>query len=172
MELEHLRFPVGRMSIPATYTADDLQGWITDIIALPRLMREAVQNCTIAELETPYRPDGWTLRQVVHHTADSHTQAYTRFKLALTEDNPTIKPYEEQLWAELPDSKMEIEISLRLLEALHARWAMILRGMSAADFERTYFHPGMQQSFSLGQVAYMYSWHSRHHTAHIKLVKK
>jgi hypothetical protein len=171
MELDKRRYPIGTMDVPDTYTASDLEGWLKDIIALPRLMREAVQNCTITELETPYRPDGWTVRQVVHHTADSHMNAYIRFKLALTEDNPTIKPYEEHLWAELPDSKMEVEISLRLLEGIHARWATILRGMTDSDFQRTYVHPASQRTFTLWQVAYMYSWHSRHHVGHVKLVK-
>ncbi len=165
--LEELRYPIGKMPNPATFTQEEVQSWITDIEKLPKQIRDAVQNLTPAQIDTRYRPEGWTIRQVVHHVADSHINAYMRLKLALTEENPTIKPYEEQFWAELPDSKMDIEISLTLIENLHARFVCILRGMSWADFSRTFYHPGLKSNVQLGAMAAMYSWHGRHHTAHI-----
>lgn len=169
--LELLRYPIGKMPNPATFTQEEVQSWIVDIEKLPQQLRDAVQNMTVAQLDTPYRPEGWTVRQVVHHVADSHINAMIRLKLALTEDNPTIKPYEEQLWAELPDTKMDIEISLALIENLHLRFVKILRGMAWADFRRTFYHPGLAESVTLGALASMYSWHGRHHTAHIKNMK-
>jgi DinB superfamily len=112
-------------------------------------LRTAVQNLTPQQLDTPYRPEGWTVRQVVHHVSDSHINAFTRLKLALTEENPTIRPYEEQFWAELADSKMEIEPSLRIIENVHQKMVKILRGLSAAEFERTFFHPGSKKTFKI-----------------------
>ena len=165
--LEQLRYPIGRMPNPTTFSQEEVHSWIADIEKLPKQLRDAVQNLTPAQLDTPYRPEGWTVRQVVHHIADSHINAFMRLKLALTEENPTVKPYEEQLWAELPDSKMDIDISLALIENLHLRFVCILRGMSWADFSRTFHHPGLGQNVKLGALANMYSWHGRHHTAHI-----
>jgi hypothetical protein len=165
--LEELRYPIGRMPHPQKFTQKQVQTWISDIEKLPKQMRDAVQNLTVEQLDTPYRPEGWTVRQVVHHVADSHMNAITRLKLALTEDNPTIKPYEEQFWAELSDYTMPIEVSLVLIENIHARMLAILRGMSWADFSRTFFHPGSGQTVSLGALVNMYSWHGLHHTAHI-----
>ena len=169
--LEQLRYPIGRMPNPAAFTQEEVHSWIANIEKLPAQLRDAVQNLTPIQLDTPYRPEGWTIRQVVHHVADSHINAFMRLKLALTEENPTIKPYEEQFWAELPDTKMDIEVSLMLIENLHARMVCILRGMSWADFSRTFYHPGLAQSVKLGALASMYSWHGRHHTAHILGVK-
>jgi hypothetical protein len=169
--LEHLRYPIGKMPNPTTFSQEEIQSWIADIEQLPKQLRDAVQNLTPAQLDTPYRPKGWTIRQVVHHVADSHINAIIRLKLALTEENPTIKPYEEQLWAELPDSKMDIDISLAIVENLHLRFVCILRGMSSADFNRTFYHPGLAQNVQLGALVNMYSWHGRHHTAHILGVK-
>ncbi len=169
--LEHLRYPIGRMPNPTSFTQEEVYNWINDIEKQPKQLREAVQNMLPEQLDTSYRPEGWTVRQVVHHIADSHINALVRLKLALTENNPTIKPYEEQLWAELPDTKMDIEISLLLIENLHLRFVQILRGMSEADFNRTFYHPGLGQSVRLGALASMYSWHGRHHTAHIIGVK-
>jgi hypothetical protein len=165
--LEELQYPIGKMPIPTTFSQEEVQSWIADIEKLPTQLRDAVQNLSPAQLDTRYRPEGWTIRQVVHHVADSHINAMIRLKLALTEDNPTVKPYEEQLWAELPDSKMPIEISLAIVENVHLRFVCILRGMSFADFNRTFFHPGLKQNVKLGALASMYSWHGRHHTAHI-----
>lgn len=166
-----LRYPIGKMPNPVTFIQEEVQSWIADIEKLPQQLRDAVQNLTPEQIDTAYRPKGWTVRQVVHHVADSHMNAIIRLKLALTEDNPTIKPYEEQLWAELPDTKMDIEISLALIENLHLRFVQILRDMPWADFKRTFYHPGLAQSVPLGALVSMYSWHGRHHTAHIIGVK-
>lgn len=165
--LEQLRYPIGKMPNPQTFTQEEVQTWISDIEKLPKQLRDAVQNLTPEQLDTPYRPEGWTVRQVVHHVADSHINAICRLKLALTEENPTVKPYEEQLWAELPDYKLGIEVSLVLIDSLHARFVSILRGLSWADFSRTFFHPGLGQAVKIGALANMYSWHGQHHTAHI-----
>jgi hypothetical protein len=135
------------------------------------LLREAVRNFSPIQLATPYREGGWTARQVIHHVADSHVNAYIRFKLALTEENPTIRPYFEERWATLEDSKLPIEISLHIIEGIHLRWACLLRGMSTQDFVRTYIHPEHNKMFSLSAALGMYAWHGRHHTAHIKMIK-
>jgi uncharacterized damage-inducible protein DinB len=166
--MENLSYPIGRYEAPQMIDETHISTWIEDIANLPAKLRHTVQNLTPEQLDTPYRPGGWTVRQLVHHVADSHANAYIRFKLALTEDNPTIKPYLEAQWAELPDSAMEIELSLRLLESLHARWATILRSMTPPQFERTFFHPQHELSMPLYYALGMYSWHSRHHTAHVE----
>lgn len=161
-----LRYPVGRFS----YTPGDRRGrdeWIGTIAALPERLRAAVAGMNDARLDTPYRPGGWTVRQVVHHVPDSHMNAYVRFKLALTEDGPRIKPYDEAKWAELPDGRSgSITPSLAILDGLHARWTTLLRAMSDADFARTLEHPehGM---LTLDRMLALYAWHSRHHVAHI-----
>ena len=165
--LEQLKYPIGKMPNPATFIKEEVENWISDIEKLPKQLRDAVQNLTLEQLDTPYRPEGWTVRQVVHHVADSHLNALMRLKLALTEENPTIRPYEEQLWAELTDYKMGVEVSLVLVESLHARFVSLLRGMSWTDFSRTFFHPGSKLTVQLGALANMYSWHGQHHVAHI-----
>src|SRR6476620_9464894 len=141
---------------------------IARIAAAPEHLRTAVAGLDDAQLDTPYRPGGWTVRQVVHHVPDSHLNAYTRIKLALTEDEPTIKPYEEARWAELPDARTgPIEISLALLEALHRRWVLLLRELQPADFTRQFRHPEHGRAMSLDEVLALYAWHGRHHVAHI-----
>lgn len=162
------RYPVGRYTVPdEPPTPADRARWIDEVAALPAAFRAAVAGLTDAQLDTPYRDGGWTVRQVAHHLPDSHVNAYVRFKLALTEDAPTIKPYEESRWAELADSRLPIAPSLALLEALHTRWVAVLRAMSDADFARTYVHPEHGRTFTLGGVLGMYAWHGRHHTAHV-----
>jgi hypothetical protein len=170
--LQALRYPIGEMPTPLVFSDLDIQNWIADIEKLPAQLRTAVQNLTSKQLDIPYRPDGWTVRQVVHHISDSHINAFVRLKLALTEDNPTIRPYEEQFWAELPDSKMDIEVSLIIIEHLHQKMVTILRGPSGIDFERTFFHPGSKKTFKIGTLAAMYSWHGLHHLAHIQNLAK
>jgi hypothetical protein len=165
--LDALRYPIGEMPTPAVFTDEDVKNWIADIEKLPAQLRTAVQNRTLVQLDTPYRPDGWTVRQVVHHISDSHINAFVRLKLALTEDNPTIKPYEEQFWAELSDSKLPIDVSLAIIENVHLKMVDILRGLSAADLARTFFHPGSKKTFKIGALAAMYAWHGQHHLAHI-----
>ena len=165
--MEDLRYPVGKHQRPETLNAAQRQAAIETIAAAPRAMREAVRGLDDAQLDTPYRPEGWTVRQVVHHVPDSHMNAYTRTKLALTETAPTIKPYDESAWATLEDSRSTpIETSLTLLEMLHDRWVRILRSMNAADFARTLNHPE-NGVMSLDQLLALYDWHGRHHVAHI-----
>lgn len=161
------RYPVGRYQRRDELTAAERAQCLDEIAAVPRQMREAVQGLTAAQLETPYRQGGWTLRQVVHHVPDSHLNSYVRFKLALTEDAPTIRPYDEALWAALPDSvDTPIETSLTLLESLHDRWMRLLRAMSPDDFRRTLVHPE-HGSMTLDTMLGLYAWHGRHHVAHI-----
>jgi hypothetical protein len=171
--VDNLRYPVGKYAAPAAITDADRQGWIDELARAPGALRAAVAGLTPAQLDTPYRPEGWTVRQVVHHVPDSHLNAYTRFKLALTEDEPTIKPYEEARWAELSDSRTTpIEVSLTLLETLHGRWVALLRGMSDADFRRRYRHPEHGRPLTLEETLGMYAWHSRHHVAHITSLRQ
>jgi hypothetical protein len=134
---------------------------------LPERLRAAVSGLNDPQLDTPYRPEGWTLRQVVHHVADSHANCYIRFKLALTEDWPTIKPYDEVAWANLSDSRrLPVEVSLAMLEALHGRWVGLLEAMTEEDFDKGYVHPEQGRQ-NLAKVLALYDWHSRHHTSHI-----
>jgi uncharacterized damage-inducible protein DinB len=165
--MEDLRFPVGRFERPSSLTSDQRRLAIDTIAAAPARLRDAVRGLDDRQFDTPYRPDGWTVRQVVHHVPDSHANAFIRFKLALTEDTPTIKPYDESAWATLADARTTpIETSLTLLDALHDRWVRILEAMSPDDFKRTLMHPenGMM---TLDQLLAMYEWHSKHHVAHI-----
>jgi len=162
-----LSFPTGKFKRPARLDPDARAKAIDTIAATPARLREAVRGLSDEQLETPYRPGGWTVRQVIHHVPDSHLNAYCRFKLALTEDEPTIKPYDEAMWATLPDVKaVPIETSLALLDAIHERWVAILRGMKASDFDRTLIHPESGRQ-SLDQVLALYAWHGPHHTAHV-----
>lgn len=162
-----LRYPIGRFDHIGAVERGDRDRWIEDIAALPEAMRSAVTGVPADVLDTPYRPGGWTLRQVAHHVPDSHLNAYVRFKWALTEDAPTIKPYDEVRWAELADiDTTPIRTSLDLLDALHARWTTLLWHLTEADWARTFDHPesGIQR---LDVVVGSYAWHGRHHLAHI-----
>ena len=165
------RYPIG----PFTHhpgSAADHAAWIDDIAALPARLREAVAGLDEAQLDTPYRPGGWTVRQVVHHLADSHINSYVRFRLALTESNPTIKPYEERVWAALPDARSaDVAVSLTLLDALHARWVQLLRSLHEPDFAKTIHHPEAG-TLDLDCLTAMYAWHSRHHVAHVTELRK
>jgi hypothetical protein len=166
------RYPIGKFTFDGAVDAKQCKQWINEIATQPSRLREAVAGLSDAQLETPYRDGGWTVRQVVHHVPDSHINAYIRFKLSLTENNPTIKPYLEDKWAELPDSKLPVEISLRLLETVHERWVVILNHMTETDFGKTYFHPESQKTFVLGRVVGLYAWHGNHHIAHVTELKK
>ena len=168
-----LRFPVGRYDPPERITAEHRRAWIADIAAAPAAFRAAVAGLDNAQLDTPYRPDGWTVRQVVHHVPDSHMNSYVRFRLALTEDNPVAKPYDEALWAELPDAKsMPVDVSLQLLECLHGRWVMLLEAMTPEQYARTFVHPGLKRTMTLEWNLGLYAWHSRHHAAHITSLRQ
>jgi len=161
------RYPIGKFERRDQLTSEERRAMIEQIATAPLLMREAATGLTPAQLDTPYREGGWTLRQVVHHVPDSHVNAYCRFKLALTEDTPTIRPYDETRWAALADSHdTPVKTSLTMLEALHYRWVCLLRSMKPDDFQRKLNHPesGMM---TVDNLLAMYAWHGRHHTAHI-----
>ena len=160
------RYPIGRHEAVSTLTPAQRSDCIAQIAAAPELLRRAVQGLDDRQLDTPYRDGGWSVRQVVHHVPDSHVNAYVRCKLALTEDQPTIRPYRQGPWAETPDTRAPAEVSLALLDALHRRWVLLLEGMGPADFARTLNHPE-SGIMTLDGVVAMYSWHGRHHTAHI-----
>jgi uncharacterized damage-inducible protein DinB len=165
--MSDLQYPIGEFQWSGTASDDDRRRAIAAIAAAPAQLRAAVAGLTSKQLDTPYRPDGWTIRQVVHHVPDSHMNAYVRFKLALTEEQPTIKPYQEARWAELADTKATpVETSLALLESLHERWVMLLRSMSAEDFARTLNHPETGVG-TLDRTLALYAWHGAHHTAHV-----
>ena len=165
--MEDLRYPIGKFE-PRLFTDSQLEEWILDINYLPNLLENAVLNLDEHQLETPYRPDGWTAKQVVHHVADSHMNAYIRFKLGLTEINPAIKPYDEAAWALLSDTKnLPINLSVTLLFALHTRWVEVLKHISKAEWERTVYHPEQKKEITLWNLLGLYSWHGRHHTMHI-----
>lgn len=170
---QDLRYPIGQYKAPEVITDDIIRSSIIAIQQLPALLREALRGLSTSQLDTPYREGGWTVRQVVHHLADSHMNCYIRFKLALTEDNPVIKPYEEQLWAEHTDARTApAEISLQLLEALHQRWVLLLKSLGKAELARTFVHPQQNRQLRLEEVIPHYAWHSRHHLAHITALKK
>ena len=171
--MEDLRYPVGPDPTVHSVTLAERQGWVAEIAACPANLRAAVYGLDKHQLATPYRPDGWTVWQLVHHVADSHMNALVRFKLALTENHPTIKPYDEVAWAKLPDTeRTPIEVSLALTETLHARWVNLMEAMSDADWQRTYHHPEGRRDFRLEQVVSSYAWHCRHHTAHITALRQ
>jgi|SRR3974377_291847 len=168
-----LRYPIGPHAAPTNVRRADLDAWITELQALPRNLRNAVEGMSDEELDTPYRAGGWTARQVAHHIADGHMSAYTRFRLALTEETPTVKPFDETLWAELVDAKTgPIEPSLALVDGLHQRWVMLLRSLSDVDFKRRYRHPDRGELIPLEETLSYFAWHSRHHVAQILSVRK
>ena len=165
-DLDDLRYPVGRFSPPDSTLPGIRAAQIETLRMLPGVLRLAVSGLNDLQLDTPYREGGWTVRQVVHHVPDSHAMCYTRFKLALTEDWPTIKPYDEAAWANLADSRLPIEVSLAMLEAVHERWVALLESMTEEDFQKGFTHPE-RGSQKLATTLALYDWHSRHHTAHI-----
>lgn len=165
-----IRYPTGPMPTPFTLTPQERAEAVAAIRALPAELRAAVADLGESRLDTPYREGGWTARQVVHHLADSHINAYARLKLTLTEINPTIKPYEQNLWADLPDSRLPVEVSLSLLDSLHARIVAVLEGVTEADWARQWTHPAQGRTYTLDTLAAMYAWHGRHHIAHLKLI--
>jgi hypothetical protein len=167
-----IRYPTGRFARPEHVTDAQRAQAVDTLAATPAKLRDAVQGLTEQQLDTPYRPEGWTVRQVVHHLPDSHLNAYIRFKLALTEDNPTIKPYAEALWAQLPDSRTTpVETSLTMMDALHDRWLHVLAAMQPADFARTVVHPE-NGPMSLELMLQLYAWHGMHHVAHITELRR
>ena len=167
-----LRYPIGRYEA-RPFSTPQKEEWLNDIKFLPQLLENAVVNLDEAQLKTPYRDGGWTVHQLVHHVADSHMNAYCRFKLGLTEDKPTIRPYNQEAWAQLSDSaKIPINISLTLLYALHTRWYSLLSDLELKDWERTVFHPEHQKELTLWFLLGMYAWHGKHHVAHITSLRE
>ena len=165
--MEDLRYPIGRFTFPEEVTPGERQAWIAQIAEAPGKLRAAVAGLGADQLDTPYRPGGWSVRQVIHHLPDSHINSYVRFKLALTEDTPVIKPYDEARWAELPDAATTpVEASLALLDSLHQRWVRLLESMTDSDFQRSFRHPELGL-VRLDRNVALYAWHGRHHVAHI-----
>jgi uncharacterized damage-inducible protein DinB len=166
------RYPIGKYVADETGDAAMLARWIDEVAAAPAGLRAAVDGLGAAELDTPYRDGGWTLRQVVHHVPDSHLNAYVRFRLALTEDTPTVKPYDESAWAGLADARTAPpELSLALLESLHGRWVLLLRSLGPAEFARAFRHPEQGRTATLAQTLGLYAWHGRHHKAQITALR-
>ena len=162
-----LRYPIGKFHFDGSLTEPQKQAALDEIARTPENLRAAIKGLSEAQLDTPYRPGGWTVRQVVHHVPDSHLNSYVRFKLALTEDEPTIKPYAEDRWAELADTKTTpVEVSLTLLESLHDRWVRLLRSLSPEEWKRTFRHPDLG-AMTLEKTLALYAWHGRHHVSHI-----
>ena len=166
-----LRYPVGKFDLKTELTQEQRQEAIRNIAETPAKLRAAIAGLTPEQLDTPYRPEGWTVRQVVHHLPDSHMNSYIRFKLAMTEDEPTIRPYYEDRWADLADARTApVEVSLALLESLHTRWAMLLDSMTESDFARNLTHPELG-TVNLNRYVGLYAWHGRHHVAHITALR-
>jgi len=171
VSMTELRYPIGKFEHRPGTAADRAQ-WIEDIETLPDRLRDAVAGLSDAQLDTPYRPGGWTVRQLVHHLADSHINSYVRFRLAVTEHEPTIRPYDQESWAELPDARTgDVEVSITLLDSLHERWVRLLRSFDEGDFARKLHHPE-SGTLDLDYLTAMYAWHCRHHVAHVTELRK
>lgn len=170
--IEQLRYPIGRYQRPETHNADMRSEWISILSALPSWMDACIENLDHHQLHIPYREGGWTIQQVVHHLADSHINAYVRLKLAITEDNPTINPYDENAWANLPDVEdVPINISVTMLHTLHRRIVSLLKSLTDEQWERTYYHPEHKRNFPIWEVVALYAWHSRHHMEHVRQLR-
>ncbi len=166
-----LRYPIGKHTAPSVIAPADIEGAIGTIASLPGSLRSATDGLTDAQIDTPYRPGGWTIRQLIHHIADSHGTALIRVHLALTEEWPTVKPYDEAAWAKLPDYAAPMGWSLNIIENVHARWAMLLKGLDAAQWQRGFLHPERGPS-SIEEATLLYQWHSLHHLAHITELRR
>ncbi|MCX8478527.1 MAG: putative metal-dependent hydrolase [Chitinophagales bacterium] len=170
MHQVNLKYPIGNFQKPACITHEILDTWISEIETFPKSLKELVASLTEEQLNTTYRQNGWTIRQIVHHCADSHANSFIRFKLALTEDKPTIKPYHENRWAEMEDSKdLPIEASLKIIEGIHERWTVLLKHLSDEQLARTFIHPEHGKAFRIDENIGIYAWHCKHHLAHIQI---
>lgn len=171
--IERLKYPVGRFQWPDSPSLEDVKKNIEEISAFPQKLRNTLATLDSPLLDAPYRPEGWTVQQLVHHIADSHLNSYIRFKWALTEDAPTIKAYDEKAWALTPEiMQTPVEESVHLLEALHKRWVSLLRNLNPTDWEKTFVHPESGKIYTLGATVALYAWHGRHHLAHITEFQK
>ena len=172
-ELNKLRFPVGEYRPLKSITGNDIKNFISTIEGFPDKISDAVRNLSEEQLNTPYRSDGWTIKEVVNHVGDSHMNSITRFKLALTEDNPTVKTYHEDRWAKLEDYKSTpLEVSLALLDNLHKRWVILLKSLTPEQLKRTLYHPEHKTNIPLDEFMHLYAWHCDHHLAHITRLKE
>ncbi|MBK6822228.1 MAG: putative metal-dependent hydrolase [Saprospiraceae bacterium] len=170
MNLEKLKYPIGKWSAQEVVDLDLIKKWIGDIAMLPSNLSDILNRIEPIDYELTYRPGSWTVRQLLHHIADSHINAYIRHKLAVSEQTPTINPYNEVLWAEMADVKeVDIKVSLNLLEAIHQRWTVFLNSLNQADLEKSFYHPGHKRFITISESIGMYSWHGKHHLSHIKL---
>ncbi len=171
--MEQLQYPIGRYQRPESCTPEMKQEWLSILAALPSWMDASIENLDEHQLHVPYRDGGWTIQQVVHHVADSHVNAYVRVKLMLTEDNPTVKPYDEAAWAELADvDAVPVNISVTMIHTIHRRLVALLDHISDTEWDRTYYHPEHKRLFPLWEVVALYAWHSSHHTAHIMQLRE
>lgn len=171
--MKDLQFPIGKFEYEKPHDEFEMELLLDSLAMIPAILRSEVDQLTDEQLNTPYRPDGWTVRQVVHHLADSHINAYTRFKLALTEMEPVIKTYDQDMWAETYDGKeAAIDISLDLLDAVHKKWNLLLRSLEETDLYKSYFHPETGDLVTLIEALSMYEWHGRHHIAHVTTLKQ
>lgn len=173
MNMENLKYPTGKFQKPEAFTEKILQSYISQISSFPSRLRDEVEYLDEKQLDTTYRPDGWTIRQVVNHCSDSHLNGFTRLKLALTEDKPVIRPYLEAKWAELTDSRQfPIEPALQILEGVHKRWTALLKNLTEEQWERKLIHPEGNTVLSIKEITGQYSWHGNHHLAHITSLKE
>jgi hypothetical protein len=166
------RYPIGRFVLPLAVTEHERRAWLEDLRTAPALLRAAVSGLSDAQLDTPYRDGGWTVRQVTHHVPDSHVNAYVRVKLALTEPNPTIKPYDEGAWATLADAKAQLALSLQLLDVVHAKLLLVLAELTEQDWKRSFFHPAKNATQTIEQTIALYAWHGKHHAAHVTSLRQ
>jgi len=167
---EQLRYPIGRLSSKESYTVEEVKANISRIEAVPEKIQALASSLTAKQLDTPYREGGWTARQVLHHIADSHMNAYIRMKWTLTEETPTIKAYDEKLWATTNETTADPALSIALLQSLHKKWAVLMKGLSQEDYNKKFFHPDSKKHVRLDQVIATYAWHGEHHLGHLKIV--
>jgi hypothetical protein len=173
MNLESLKFPIGEFSMPEKLSNNQIENWINEITNLPTEIEKLTKDLTIKQLNLNYRPNGWKIKQVVHHLADSHINSFIRFKLTLTENIPTIKPYSEHLWAELIDGNSdEIESSIHVLKGIHHRWSVLLKSLTTTQLNRKYYHPDNKKEYTLTEAIGLYAWHGKHHLEHINQALK
>lgn len=169
--MEELKYPLGKAELKESYSEEDISYYIKTLDALPIELEHLIDGITEAQLDTPYRDGGWTARQVIHHMADSHLNMLIRLKWTLTEDTPTIKAYDENLWAKLPDYQLPIQVSVDLLKSIHIKIVALAKTFTESDLNKCYIHPETNSAVSLGSVLALYTWHSKHHLAHIKICK-